>query len=48
MSCNNENGCVVGLDKVIKHGVESCQREVVDVKPVRKTGVEKPSESDKA
>ena len=48
MSCNNENGCVVGLEVVVSHGVESCQRSVVDVKPVRKAGVKKPSESDKA
>ncbi len=49
MSCNKEGGCVVSKSVQKTHGVESCgDRSVVDVKPVRKAGVKKSTESDKS
>ena len=40
-ACKKKGGCVLGLEVVVKHGVESCgDRSKVDVEPVCETRIE--------
>ena len=47
MVCNNEKGCVIGLEIAVTHGTESCG-DRKDVEPVRETGNTEVTESDES